>query len=151
MLRVYLETIMRNEFVRMVLIWIVADTVLGCLRAIKQHKFNSSFGIDGGIRKVAMIVSVAFLMLVDVMVGVNVITWMPEGFKTATGLTKLGVGEFYCMLFIIYESISILKNLYLCGCPTPKWLKTWLEEFLTNMTGELDPQSIKNESVEDKA
>ena len=151
MVRVYLETIMRNEFVRMVLWWIVADTVLGCLRAIKQHKFNSSFGIDGGIRKVAMIVSVAFLMLVDVMVGVNVITWMPEGFKTATGLTKLGVGEFYCMLFIIYESISILKNLYLCGCPTPKWLKTWLEEFLTNMTGELDPQSIKNESVEDKA
>ena len=42
MLRVYLETIMRNEFVRMVLIWIVLDTILGCLRAIKQHKFNSA-------------------------------------------------------------------------------------------------------------
>ena len=137
MLRVYLETIMRNEFVRMVLIWIVLDTILGCLRAIKQHKFNSAFGIDGGIRKVAMIVSVAFLMLVDVMVGVNVIKWMPEGFKAATGLAKIGIGEFYCILFIIYESISILKNLYLCGCPTPKWLKTWLEQFLTNMTGEL--------------
>ena len=137
MVKVYLETIMRYEFVRMVLIWIVLDTILGCLRAIKQHKFNSAFGIDGGIRKVAMIVSVAFLMLVDVMVGVNVIKWLPEEFKTATGLTKVGIGEFYCILFIIYESISIMKNLYLCGCPTPKWLKTWLEQFLTNMTGEL--------------
>ena len=103
MVKVYLETIMRNEFVRMVLIWIVLDTILGCLRAIKQHKFNSAFGIDGGIRKVAMIVSVAFLMLVDVMVGVNVIKWLPEEFKTATGLTKVGIGEFYCILFIIYE------------------------------------------------
>lgn len=137
MMHSYLMAIMRNEFVRLVLIWIVLDTILGCLRAVKQHKFNSAFGIDGGIRKVAMIVSVTILMLVDVMVGVNVITWLPESFKQATGLTKIGIGEFYCILFLMYESISIMKNLYLCGCPTPKWLKTWMEQFLNNMTGEL--------------
>lgn len=137
MMHRYLMAIMRNEFVRLVLIWIVLDTILGCLRAVKQHKFNSAFGIDGGIRKVAMIVSVTILMLVDVMVGVNVITWLPESFKQATGLTKIGIGEFYCILFLMYESISIMKNLYLCGCPTPKWLKTWMEQFLNNMTGEL--------------
>lgn len=138
MMQNYIDVITHNNFVRGVLLWIVLDTILGCLRAIKQHKFNSAFGIDGGIRKVAMIVSVAFLMLVDVMVGVNVITWLPETFRQATGLAKIGVGEFFCILFLLYESISILKNLYLCGCPTPKWLKTWLEKFLNNMTGELE-------------
>lgn len=138
MMQNYIDVITHNNFVRGVLLWIVLDTILGCLRAIKQHKFNSAFGIDGGIRKVAMIVSVAFLMLVDVMVGVNVITWLPETFRQATGLAKIGVGEFFCTLFLLYESISILKNLYLCGCPIPKWLKTWLEKFLNNMTGELE-------------
>lgn len=138
MMQKYLELIMRNEFVRLVLIWIVLDTVLGCLRAVKQKKFNSAFGIDGAIRKSAMVVSVAFLMLVDVLVGVNVISWLPESFQRATGLTKIGIGEFYCVLFLLYESVSILKNLYLCGCPTPKWLKGWLEQFLANMTGELE-------------
>lgn len=134
----YMELIANNDFVRMVLIWIVLDTILGCLRAIKQHKFNSAFGIDGGIRKVAMIVSIAFLMMVDLMVGVNVVNWLPEAFRQSTGLTKIGVGEFFCILFLLYESISILKNLYLCGCPTPKWLKMWLEKFLNNMTGEME-------------
>lgn len=138
MMQKYLELIMRNEFVRLVLIWIVLDTVLGCLRAVKQKKFNSAFGIDGAIRKSAMVVSVAFLMLVDVLVGVNVISWLPESLQRATGLTKIGIGEFYCVLFLLYESVSILKNLYLCGCPTPKWLKEWLEQFLANMTGELE-------------
>lgn len=137
MMQHYLEVILHNDFVRLVLIWIVLDTVLGCLRAVKQKKFNSAFGIDGGIRKVAMIVSVCFLMLVDVMVGINVISWLPDSLRQATGLTKLGIGEFYCILFLLYESVSILKNLYLCGCPTPKWLQTWLENFLNNMTGEL--------------
>ncbi|MDO5346924.1 MAG: phage holin family protein [Lachnospiraceae bacterium] len=134
----YMEVIAGNQFVQIVILWIVFDTILGCLRAVKHHKFNSAFGIDGGIRKVAMIVSVAFLMLVDLMVGVNVISWLPDALRQAVGLTKIGVGEFFCILFILYESVSILKNLYLCGCPTPKWLKTWLEKFLEDMTGELE-------------
>lgn len=138
MMQRYMEVIAGNQFVQIVILWIVFDTILGCLRAVKHHKFNSAFGIDGGIRKVAMIVSVAFLMLVDLMVGVNVISWLPDALRQAVGLTKIGVGEFFCILFILYESVSILKNLYLCGCPTPKWLKTWLEKFLEDMTGELE-------------
>lgn len=137
MMKEYVEMITHNDFVRVVLLWIVLDTILGCLRAIKHHKFNSAFGIDGAIRKAAMVVCILFLMLVDVIAGVNVISWLPNGFKEVTGLVKIGIGEFFCILFLLYESVSILKNLYLCGCPTPKWLKTWLEKFLNEMTGEL--------------
>ncbi|EJA6791076.1 phage holin family protein, partial [Clostridioides difficile] len=41
-----------NIFIKLVILAIAFDTLLGCLRAIKTHQFNSSFGINGGIRKV---------------------------------------------------------------------------------------------------
>ena len=138
MMQKYLELVMGNVFVQMVLWGIVLDTILGCLRAARQHKFNSAFGIDGGIRKAAMVVSIAFLMLVDILVGFNVASWLPETLRETSGLAKIGIGEFFCLLFLLYECVSILKNLYLCGCPTPAWLRRWLEKFLNEMTGELE-------------
>ncbi len=47
-------------FIKLVILTISFDTLLGCLSAIKSRKFNSSFGIDGGIRKVAMIACIFF-------------------------------------------------------------------------------------------
>ena len=40
-----------NSFVKILLIAVALDTILGVLRAIKEHKFNSCVGIDGAIRK----------------------------------------------------------------------------------------------------
>ena len=51
-----------NKMIELVMLVICVDTVLGVLRAIKYHRFNSSVGIDGAIRKVAMLVSVCALM-----------------------------------------------------------------------------------------
>ena len=44
-----------NSFFRILLIAVTLDTILGVLRAIKEHKFNSCVGIDGAIRKSAML------------------------------------------------------------------------------------------------
>ena len=46
-----------DSFVRILLVAVALDTILGVLRAIKEHKFNSSVGIDGAIRKTAMLTS----------------------------------------------------------------------------------------------
>lgn len=40
-----------NTFLQLVLIAVVIDTVFGVLRAIKERRFNSNFGINGAIRK----------------------------------------------------------------------------------------------------
>lgn len=133
----YVQLFMNNDFVRIVLICIALDTVLGCMRGFKDHKFNSSAGIDGAIRKVTMMFCIGFLMMVDMVVGVNVISWVPETIIAGIGIQKIGICEFFCILFILYETISILKNLLLCGLPAPKWLKKFLENFLDNMTAEL--------------
>jgi len=45
----------------------------------------------------------------------------------------------------LYEAVSILKNMTLCGLPVPVKIKKWIQKFLEDMTTEM-PE--KNESEE---
>ena len=58
---------------------VILDTVLGVLRAIKEHKFNSCVGIDGAIRKAAMILSVVFMMIIDSVVKIDFLFMIQGG------------------------------------------------------------------------
>ncbi|MBR0411524.1 MAG: phage holin family protein [Eubacterium sp.] len=126
-----------SSFLKILLIAIVLDTILGVLRAIKYHKFNSAFGIDGAIRKVAMLVSIVALMAVDVIVHVNALFMVPEEYIKVLGIAKLGMSEFFCLLFILYEAVSILKNMTLLELPVPLKVKKCIEKFLDEMTDEM--------------
>ena len=137
MINQFLDAVKQNVFLQSAALWIVFDTFLGCSRAAKDHEFNSSFGIDGGIRKAGMLISLVFLMLFDILSGFNLVAFIPEEIKTVLGSPKIGTGEFFAVLYFIYESISILKNMFRLGLPMPKWMKQKLEIFLKEMTGEL--------------
>ena len=126
-----------NSFIRILLIAVALDTILGVLRAIKEHKFNSSAGIDGAIRKAAMLFSVCLLMATDVIMHINMLGMVPEKYIQIIGIQKLGICEFFCLLFILYEAVSILKNMTLCGLPVPTKIKRWIQKFLDDMTEEL--------------
>lgn len=132
-----------NSFIKIMAIAICLDTVLGVLRAIKEHEFNSSVGIDGAIRKVAMLLSAGALMVTDVIIHLNMLFMIPEEYIKYLGITKLGLCEFFCLLFILYESVSILKNMALCGLPIPARVRKWLTKFLDDMTAEL-PEEGEN-------
>lgn len=54
-----------NKLIQLVIIAVIIDTIFGVLRAVKEHKFNSCFGIDGAIRKCAMVISIMLLVIVD--------------------------------------------------------------------------------------
>lgn len=123
---------------------VLLDTVLGVLRAIKDHKFNSCVGINGTIRKVAMICSIVFLMVIDASVKIDFLFMIPEKYLNYVGLERLGICELFCILYILYEAISILKNMTLCGLPVPTKLKNWIQKFLDEMTDEL-PAEVSNE------
>ena len=138
-LEAYKDAMTHNPFVVLVLLCVVADTVFGCLRAAKYHAWNSSLGIDGGIRKVTMLLSVLFLALVDQLVGINVISWLPEAATaalSAVNISSIGLAEFFCIVYILYEATSILKNWMLCGVWVPAGLKDKLAEWLDQMTDE---------------
>lgn len=132
-----------NAFVKILLIAVALDTILGVLRAIKEHKFNSCVGIDGAIRKAGMLLSVCFLMATDVIMHINVLSMIPEEYVQLLGIDKMGICEFFSLLFILYELVSILKNMTLCGLPVPTKIKRWIQKFLDDMTEELPEEAAQ--------
>lgn len=132
-----------NSFVKILLITVALDTILGVLRAIKEHKFNSCVGIDGAIRKAGMLLSVGFLMATDVIMHINVLSMVPEEYVQLLGIDKMGICEFFSLLFILFELVSILKNMTLCGLPVPTKIKRWIQKFLDDMTEELPEEAVQ--------
>ena len=133
----YINSVQNNLFILVVAIVAFMDTFFGVLRAIKFRKFNSCFGIDGGIRKVAMLGCIAFLAALDLCISFNLGFMLPQEWLSVLGVEKIGLCEFFSILFILYEAVSIMKNMVLCGLPVPKKFKTWIENFLNLMTDEL--------------
>jgi phage-related holin len=50
---------------------------------------------------------------------------------------QIGIGVLFNLLFIVYEIISILKNMVKCKLPIPKKLQSFLEKILNEFTTEL--------------
>ena len=143
----YIYLLQSNPFVKSVLWGVVLDSILGALRAIRDRKFNSTVGINGAIRKMAMIISTAALMAFDLIVNFNMLFMVPEKYIEVLGITKMGTCEFFSLLFTLYEIVSILKNMVLCGLPVPPRLKNMVEKFLNEMTEEL-PDTTKESEVD---
>ena len=63
------------------------------------------------------------------------------------GLDTVGVAEFFALLYIAYEVVSIFKNMALCGLPVKKvWEK--VREFLAKYTDELpDTDELDGDST----
>lgn len=126
----------RNKIIELVVLAIVFDTVFGVMRAVKEKKFNSCAGIDGAIRKVGMLISLVFMLAVDMLIKVNLIGFIPETVRSQIGLKSVGVAEFFALLYIAYEIVSIFKNMALCGLPVKKVWQV-VRAFLVKYTDEL--------------
>lgn len=143
------DAAMHNPLLQMVALAIVFDTIFGVIRAIKEHCFNSCVGIDGAIRKVSMVISLVFLVLVDSVTNLNLIGFIPEEIRTNMNVDAIGLAEFFSLLYIAYEIISILKNMTLCGLPV-KGVWVAVKGFLSKYTTEL-PSSEELDHGSDKS
>ena len=133
----YYEIMVHNKGVQLLSIFIILDVIFGVLRAIRERKLNSTIGIDGIIRKVGMIITISVSILVDMIVRVDLIAFIPENVKDILGLSKIGVSMIFNILYIIFEILSIFKNMYRCKLPLPKKLKVFLEKMLKEFTSEI--------------
>ena len=135
----FLLEMAENPFLRAVALAVVFDTIMGVLRAVKERKFNSCIGINGAIRKVGMVLSIIFLRLADAVIGINLIGFLPKEMWAAICMDAplhLGMAEFFAILFVAYEIVSILKNMTLAGLPVKGlWLK--IKTVLSKYTTEL--------------
>ncbi|SFR78722.1 phage holin family protein [Anaeromicropila populeti] len=142
--KVYIA-IKNSAFIKLVIIAVVMDTVFGLVRAFRQKKLNSSVGIDGGIRKISMLVSIVFTAAVDVIVHVNFIGFIPVEIRNyfPPNIQELGLAEFFAILYLTYEIVSILKNMTLCGLPVKK-MWDMVQNFLRKYTNEL-PDTLEED------
>ena len=133
----YYEIMVHNKGVQLLIIFITLDVIFGVLRAIKEGKLNSTIGIDGIIRKVGMIITICVCILVDIIISIDLIGFIPDKVKEILGLSKIGISMLFNILYIIFEILSIFKNMYKCKLPLPKKLKVYLEKILKEFTSEL--------------
>ena len=133
----FLYSLINNDGVKLLIIVIVLDTIFGILRAIKEKSLNSCIGIDGIIRKTGMLISIIFLALIDSIVNIDLIGFIPENVKNVLQFGKVGISDIFNLLFIIFEILSIFKNMILCKLPIPKKLQEFLENVMKEMTGEI--------------
>ena len=132
-----------SKEIKVLLICVLLDSIFGVLRAIREKKFNSNIGIDGLIRKFGMMISVIFFMGIDYIVDLNLIGFIPEEVRLVIGIESIGVSALFLYLFIIYEFLSILKNMIKCKLPIPKRLKKVLEGIFKKYTQELNDEKEK--------
>ncbi len=135
-----LDYLQLHTLITMVVAVIIFDTFLGVMRSFKEHKTNSSIGIDGMIRKVSILACLVFLVCLDFLLRIDLIGWLPDGileiFKLVH-INKVGISDLFSLLFIVFELLSILKNWSLLGLPMFKSVNDWIEHFLETFTEEL--------------
>lgn len=142
----FLKELLNNNIFRIIIIVVIFDTIFGVLRAIKERKLNSCVGIDGMVRKSGMILSSLFFFIIDDLIEFNLIGFVPEDVKNYLNINKVGIGELFGLLYIIFEFLSVLKNLYLCKIPIPKKIKSILERVLSDFTEEVKVQDNGKET-----
>ena len=133
----YLSILINSDGLKILGIVITLDTIFGILRAIKEKSLNSCIGIDGIIRKVGMLISIIFLMAIDTIIHLDLIGFIPESVKEILNFGQVGIAELFMILFIMFEILSIFKNMILCKLPIPKKLQQFLENAMKEFTGEI--------------
>lgn len=130
-------SLLNNDGMKVLIVVIVLDLILGILRAIREKTINSCIGIDGMIRKVGMIIVIVFLTIIDTIIHLDLIGFIPETIKETLKLEKVGISSLFNNLFIIFEILSIFKNMIMCKLPIPKKLQVYLENIMKEFTGEI--------------
>lgn len=133
----FIKQILNNTNMQILCIVIVLDLIFGVLRAIKERIINSSIGIDGMIRKTGMLITIIVLSVIDSLVHIDFIGFIPEGAKEILKLNTIGIADVFSILFVIFEILSVLKNMVLCKMPIPYKLQKLLESVMKEFTGEI--------------
>ena len=142
----------QSKLFQTLIILVVMDVIFGCFRAVKEKRFNSSVGINGMIRKAGMLVSLVCMVYLDNIVDLNLIGFVPEGIRGYLPAETLGIMGFFALIYIVYEVVSVLKNMSLSGLPVERiWAA--LRKFLETNTSEIavlpDDEEVSKDGTAD--
>ena len=135
-MNVIINLLQQNKIIGALVLIIILDIIIGTFRAIKTKQFNQTDGINGAIRKATEIVVIIIFTLIDSLFDFDLTKYTAMNVLSVLGITKLGLAEFFSVMFIAYELTSILKNLTLCGVWIPDKFKNIIYKWIENITGE---------------
>ena len=135
------DDLFNNKLIQVLVIFIVLDVIFGILGSIKQKKTNSTIGIDGIIRKIGMLFSIAGCVILDKIVEIDLVFFLPEQLRTYIG--SVGIASLFAIIYCLFETLSIFKNMMRCKIPLPKKLKKYIEKLLEEFTNEVKEGDIK--------
>ena len=135
------DELFNNKLIQVLVIFIVLDVIFGILGSIKQKKTNSTIGIDGIIRKIGMLFSIAGCVILDKIVEIDLVFFLPEQLRTYIG--SIGIASLFAIIYCLFETLSIFKNMMRCKIPLPKKLKKYIEKLLEEFTNEVKEGDIK--------
>lgn len=144
MFKDFIALLKGSKGLKVLIILTVLDVFFGILRAIKDKDTNSTFGINGLIRKTGMLVSVIILLLLDAVVSLNFIGFLPKEILSYMPIEFVGISTLFSIMFVIFEALSVLKNMYKCGLPIPRKLQVLLKRLLKEFTSEVDEGEKNN-------
>lgn len=132
-----MEILKQNKVIQVMVIFIALDVVFGILRALKERSLNSTIGIDGIIRKVAMMITIAVCIIFDYIVEIDLIGLVPSNLKELLNVGRIGITDLFASLYCVFEILSIFKNMIKVGLPLPIKLKKFLDKLLKDFTKEV--------------
>ena len=135
------DELFNNKLIQVLVIFIVLDVIFGILGSIKQKKTNSTIGIDGIIRKIGMLFSIAGCVILDKIVEIDLVFFLPEQIKSYFG--SIGIASLFAIIYCLFETLSIFKNMMRCKIPLPKKLKKYIEKLLEEFTNEVKEGELK--------
>ena len=135
------DDLFNNKLIQVLVIFIVLDVIFGILGSIKQHKTNSTIGIDGIIRKIGMLFSITGCVILDNVVEIDLVFFLPEQIKNYFG--SVGIASLFAIIYCLFETLSIFKNMMRCKIPLPKKLKKYIEKLLEEFTNEVKEGELK--------
>lgn len=131
------EILINNKLIQVLVIFITLDVIFGVLGSIKQHKTNSTIGIDGIIRKIGMLFSIAGCVVLDYVVEINLLAFIPEEIRAYFNMGSFGTASLFALLYSLFEILSIFKNMIRCKIPLPIKIQKLIEKLLKDFTNEI--------------
>lgn len=136
-----------NKSLQILVIFIVLDVIFGVLRSIKERQLNSTIGIDGIIRKTGMMITIVVAVVLDKIINIDLLFFIPNEAKTILNIDTCGITILFNTLYVIFESLSILKNMKRCGIPFPRKLNDFLEKILSEFTSEVNNENKNKKEI----
>lgn len=90
-----------------------------------------------------MLIAILFLSLIDCVINIDLIGFIPDQIKDVFNFGQVGISQLFDILFILFEILSIFKNMILCKLPIPKKLQNLLENVMQEFTGEIKGKEEK--------